>query len=141
MSPGNTDGGGGRSDKADPPKDAAAVVPPAAPDVSVRVDAVPAEVELPPASEAEPRKPLLSQPTFEDGARREIALLLIWILAGLLVAAYVTTWIVPAYTGAGAEAAAKVREEVSFILQQAVGPLITLIGTVCGFYFGRRKGE
>lgn len=97
------------------------------------------EVELPPASEEEGRQPTLGAPTFEDGARREIALRLIWILAGLLLAAYLTTWILPHYTGNDAAAAAKVREDVSFILQQAVGPLITLIGTVCGFYFGGRK--
>jgi hypothetical protein len=100
------------------------------------------EIELPPASEGASRKPELGRPTFEDGARKTIALLLIWILAGLLLAAYLTTWILPHYTGNDAAAAAKVREDVSFILQQAVGPLITLIGTVCGFYFGgRKRGE
>lgn len=102
-------------------------------------DGVIEEIELPPASEGASRKPELGKPTFEDGARKTIALFLIWILAGLLLAAYLTTWILPGYTGNDAAAVAKVREDISFILQQALGPLITLIGTVCGFYFGGRK--
>lgn len=67
---------------------------------------------------------------------------MIWILIGLLAASFLTVWILPRLPqGNDASVPGKIREEVSFILQQSIGPFITLIGTVCGFYFGRKKGE
>lgn len=99
------------------------------------------EEELPLPELEEPREPETIPWTPTDKARKNIAYSLLWILGLLLLAAFVTIWVLPRSQGADASMKNSVREEVSFILQQSLGPLITLLGTVCGFYFGGSSGS
>lgn len=82
----------------------------------------------------------------QEDTRKTFALTLVWTLIGLLFASFLTIWIAPAHELLPdpknpdgpmlSVPRAVMREEVLAILQQALAPLITLIGTVAGFYFG-----
>ena len=72
-----------------------------------------------------------------EETRGRIAMWLLWLLIGVVAAAFLTVWINMWQTGAAPAEA--VKTDVAEILQLVLGPVITLLGTVTGFYFGARS--
>jgi hypothetical protein len=63
-----------------------------------------------------------------EAVRGRIALLLIWILAGIIVASFLTVWGSPDKF-----------PTVKSLLELIIAPVVALVGSATGFYFGGKS--
>lgn len=98
-------------------------------------------VEAPPADRAAPPPWLELRPhdieKQREDVRARVTFFLLWTLAGLVVAILASLWV--AWI-AGSDAA-DLEESVKTIAGLVLNPLIALLGTVIGFYFGAQRSR
>lgn len=82
-------------------------------------------VEEPPAVEASPRVVDYDPEPARDKVRGQIALYLIYILGGMVIASFLLLYAAPWHT-----------ELLVSVLQILFGPVTTLVGAATGYYFG-----